>query len=197
MNSIKIEGQKRSELGQKAANDARRADLVPCVLYGGKENVHFTVSAKMLKDIVYSPNIYNVHITVDGKTHSTLLKDLQFHPVTEKLLHLDFMELEENKKVLIEVPIKLTGTSIGVRAGGKLLVKLRKVTIKAFPKDLISELAVDITELDLGKSLKVKDLSFPNVEILNSPSNPVATIEIPRSLKSAETAKAKESGKKK
>jgi len=192
MNSISIEGQKRAEVGQKAANAARRQDLIPCVMYGGKENVHFTVNAKMLKAVVYTPNIYNVLITIDGKTHSTLMKDLQFHPVTEQLLHIDFLELTDNKKVIIDVPITLTGTSIGVRSGGKLLVKLRKATIKALPQYLMSELPIDISTLDLGKSLKVKDLSFPNIEILNNPANPIVTVEVTRALKSAETAKAKD-----
>ncbi len=188
MNVVAIEAQKRSDLGQKAAKSLRREGNVPCVIYGGEDVVHFSAAELTFKPIVYTPDFNVVELTIDGKTYKCVLKDIQFHPVTDKILHIDFMELVDGKKVIVELPLEFNGLAEGVKAGGKLLAQMRKLKVKALPKDLIPVLDVDVSALQLGKSIKVRELSYEGLEIMNAGGSPIVSIEIPRSLRSKQSA---------
>jgi large subunit ribosomal protein L25 len=140
MNTIAIEAQARTEMGKKATKALRATGMIPCVLYGGKENVNFAVTPKQIKDVVYTDKFVIAHITVDGKTHEAILKDVDIEPVSDKLLHLDFQELVKGKKVKVEIPVKLTGFAKGVKSGGKLELSLRKLIVKTTPENLVSDI---------------------------------------------------------
>ena len=184
MNTIAIEAQARTEMGKKATKALRKEGLIPAVIYGGEENVHFSVTPKQIKNVVYTDKFVIAEITVDGKTHRTILKDADFDPVTDNPLHLDFQELMAGTKVKVEVPIKIEGFARGVKNGGVLALNLRKLAIKALPKDLVSEIVVDVTELRIGKSIKVRDLKT-DLEIMTPGGNPIVQVIIPRALRSA------------
>ena len=144
MKSIAISGPPRENVGKRDAKELRYQGLVPAVLYGGKTQTHFSVSAADLKPVIYTPVVHFIDITVAGKTTQAIIQDIQFHPLTEQILHVDFLELNDKKPVTIEIPVKLTGTSPGVKVGGKLVQKLRKLRVKALPKDHIDNIEVSI-----------------------------------------------------
>ena len=192
MNNIAIEAQVRTEMGKKATKALRAEGMIPAVLYGGKENLHFAVTPKQVKNVIYTDKFVVAQITIDGKTHDAILKDSDFDPVTDKCLHLDFQELVKGKKVKVQIPEKLTGFAAGVKEGGKLELKLRKLTVKMKPEDLITDIEVDITHLTLGKSVKVRDLKT-DLEILNPLGIPIAQVIIPRAMRSAASKGADES----
>lgn len=186
MQTFTIDGTPRTEVGKKATKADRVAGRIPCVIYGGNnETVHFTTTLNAVRNLVYTPNFYKVAVNVDGKSYEALLKDIQFHPTTEEILHIDFHQLIPGSKVLAEIPVKIVGSSQGVREGGKLLVKVRKLKVKSTAEALKSHIDADISPLKLGQSIKVKDLPDQGFEIINSPSIPIASIEIPRALRSA------------
>ncbi|MCL4144114.1 UNVERIFIED_CONTAM: hypothetical protein GTU68_026171, partial [Idotea baltica] len=153
MQTLSFTGTTRTELGQKASAKTRKEGLVPCELYGGGTNVHFTLPFNEIKKIIYTPDFYFADITVDGSSHKCIIKDMQFHPITDALVHADFLALSEDRKVTVELPLKLVGSSKGALAGGKVMTLLRKIKVKGFPQDLIDCIEVDITELELGKSI--------------------------------------------
>ncbi len=190
MKTFQIEGAARTDLGKKATKQIRREGQVPCVIYGEEKNTHFTAPTKAFKNLVYSPEFFIVEVSVDGQTHKTVMKDLQFHPVTDQLLHIDFMPLVDDRKIILDLPLVFEGLAEGVKAGGKLLPKERKLKVKAFPKDLLPELKVDVSPLTLGKSMKVGDLSYDKLEIMNNVNIPIVSVEIPRALKSAQSKEA-------
>ncbi len=184
MNKIQFEAQARTEMGKKATKALRKEGLIPAVIYGGEENIHFAVTPKQIKPVVYTDKFVIVDITVEGKTYSTILKDSDFDPVTDHPLHLDFQELTAGTKVKVEVPVAITGFAKGVKNGGVLSQNLRKLAIKALPKDLVTEIAVDVTELKIGKSIKVRDIET-NLEILTPGGNPIVQVIVPRALRGA------------
>lgn len=189
MNTITLDVEARTDLGKKATHKLRKEGKVPCVMYGsGNEPHHFVASELAISKVVYTPNFYVVDVNLEGQQHKAILKDLQFHPVTDKVIHLDFQALDDSRKVLVDIPLVFEGLAEGVRAGGKLMAKMRTLKVKAFPKDLIPELKVDVTELVLGKSIKVGAVSYDNIEIMNNPNTPICSVEIPRALKSAAAA---------
>jgi len=194
MNTVTIEAAKRSDFGKASTKKLRNTGKVPGIIYGGKEPVHFEAPELAFTKVVYTPNFNLVDISVDGNNYKTILKDLQFHPVTDKILHVDFQELNDDRKIIVEIPLVFEGLSEGVKEGGKLMPKIRKVKVKAFPKDLIDEIKVDVTELLLGKSINVSEISVENIEIMNNPGIPVCSVEIPRALKSADAAAEGEEG---
>lgn len=186
MQTFTIDGTPRTEVGKKASKADRVAGRIPCVLYGGSnETVHFTTTLPDVRKLVYSPNFYKVVINLNGKTTEALLKDITFHPTTEEILHIDFHELIPGALVNAEIPVNIIGSSEGVRVGGKLLVKVRKLKVKSTPEALKDAIDVDITPLKLGQSIKVKDLPEQGFQIVNAKSIPIASIEIPRALRSA------------
>lgn len=182
MKSLTLEGTERTDKGTTLANRMRRAGSVPCVIYGGGETVHFSAPYNAFTKIIYNPDFFTVKITVGGKEYNTLVKDVQFHPVTDKITHIDFLELNDSKKVTAEIPVKLHGQAAGVKAGGVLDQKMRKLKIKALPKDLIEHLDINVETLELGKSIKVSDVNIANVEILNQPYLPIVATYVPRAV---------------
>lgn len=186
MESVIIQGSNRAEVGQKFSKQLRREGQVPCVLYGGESPVHFSAPQMAFRDLIYTPIFRTASIEVDGKSYRAVLQDSQFHPVSDKLLHVDFLQLDDNKRVTVKLPLKFEGQAAGVKEGGKLMPKLRTLTVKAFPKDLSSEISINVESLELGKSIKVKDVEAGSFEIMNNPNIPLASVEIPRALKSAE-----------
>jgi large subunit ribosomal protein L25 len=194
MKSIAISGSPRENVGKRDAKELRYQGQVPAVLYGGATQTHFSVSAADLKPVVYTPDVQFIDLEIAGTTTQAVIKDMQFHPLTDEILHVDFLQLDENKPVAIEIPIVLTGTSPGVKMGGKLVQKLRKLRIKALPKDHLNTVEVSIEGLEVGKSVRVRDISFPNLTITNTPEDTILSITTSRALRQAEQEAA--SGKK-
>jgi large subunit ribosomal protein L25 len=192
MKSIAISGSPRENVGKRDAKELRYQGLVPAVLYGGKTQTHFAVSAADLKPVIYTPVVHFIDITVAGTKSTAVIQDIQFHPLTEQILHVDFLELDEKKPIAIEIPINLTGTSPGVKMGGKLVQKLRKLRIKALPKDHLDTIDVSIEGLEVGKSVRVADLQFDKLTITNAKEDTIVSVTTSRALRQAE----QEAGKK-
>jgi large subunit ribosomal protein L25 len=196
MKSITIEGHLRTDHGKKAARQIRSQENVPAVIYGGAQEVNFYASAKAFKPLVYTGEFQIAEVTVDGKMYRCILKDLQFDKVSDALIHLDLLELVEDKKVVATLPLKFVGTSVGVKEGGKLVVKIKSLKVKALPKDLVETISVDITNLVLNGNIRVEDVNAPGLEIMNSPRIPIASVVMTRQLKQEEATAAKEVKKK-
>ena len=196
MKSITIEGHLRTDHGKKAARQIRSQENVPAVIYGGAQEVNFYASAKAFKPLVYTGEFQIAEVTVDGKMHRCILKDLQFDKVSDALIHLDLLELVDDKKVVATLPLKYVGTSVGVKEGGKLVIKIKSLKVKALPKDLVETINVDITNLALNANIRVEDVKAPGLEIMNSPRIPIASVVMTRQLKQEEATAAKETKKK-
>lgn len=196
MKTITIEGQLRTEHGKKAARQIRSQENVPGVIYGGTQEVSFFASAKAFKPLVYTSEFQLAEVKVDGKTYRCILKDLQFDKVTDTLIHVDLLELVDDKKVIATLPLKFVGTSIGVKEGGKLVSKMKALKVKALPKDLKEFIAVDISNLELNGNIRVEDVVTENMEILNSPRIPIASVVMTRQLRQEEANAAKDEKKK-
>jgi large subunit ribosomal protein L25 len=192
MKSFAISGSPRENVGKRDAKELRYQGLIPAVLYGGKTQTHFAVSAAELKPVIYTPVVHFIDITVGNVKSTAIIQDIQFHPLTEQILHVDFLELDEKKPIAIEIPIRLTGTSPGVKMGGKLVQKLRKLRIKALPKDHLDTIDVSIEELEVGKSVRVGDLKFDKLTITNAKEDTIVSVTTSRALRQAE----QEAGKK-
>src|SRR3954467_5955152 len=192
MKSIAISGSPRENVGKRDAKELRYQALVPAVLYGGPTQTHFAVSAADLRPVVYTPDVHFIDIEVAGVKTQAIIKDIQFHPLTEQILHVDFLLLDEKKPITIEIPVKLTGTSPGVKTGGKLVQKLRKLRIKALPKDHLDAIEVSIGTLEVGKSVKVGEIKLPNLTITNAAEDTIVSVTTSRALRQAE----QEAGKK-
>jgi large subunit ribosomal protein L25 len=198
MKVVQITTEPRTDLGKKAAKVARKVGKIPAVMYSINGVEHFSTTAKAVKSLVYSPDLKIAELELGGSNKKALLKDISFHPVTEEIVHIDFIELVEGHAVTANVPIKFKGVSPGVKAGGKLMASLRSVKVKTTPDKLVDELFVDISSLELAQSVRVKDLEAPEgIEIKVDGNTPIAVIEVPRALKSATTAAKKEDEKKK
>src|SRR5688572_5984653 len=194
MKSITIEGQLRTETGKKATRQLRSQDLVPGVIYGGEKEISFAAPSMAFKTFVYTPEFQKAEIKLNGKTYNCILKDLQFDKVTDKLIHIDLMELVEDKKVIADIPIKFTGVSKGVKEGGHLIIKMKSLKVKSLPKHLKESIEVDITNLELNGNIRVEDVKEANYEILNSPRIPIASVVLTRQLKQEEAAVAPAAG---
>src|SRR6195952_3474895 len=194
MKSIAISGSPRENVGKRDAKELRYNGMVPAVLYGGTTQTHFSVSAADLKPVIYTPVVHFIDITVAGVKSQAIIKDMQFHPLTEKLLHVDFLLLDEKKPITIEIPVRLTGTSPGVKMGGKLVQKLRKLRIKALPKDHLDNIEVSIEGLEVGRSVRVADLRLDKLIITNAAEDTIVSVTTSRALRQAEQEAA--SGKK-
>lgn len=183
MKSFKLEGKLRPELGKKASKALRGSDAIPAVLYGGKEVVHFTVTQESVRNLIYSPEIFVVELNIDGREYKAVLKELQFHPVTDAILHLDFLQVEAGKPVVVEVPVVLEGHAEGVRAGGKLALEMRKLKVKATYTEIPEKLYIDVTNLGLGKTIQVGALSFEGLEIMNAKNAVVCAVKLTRAAR--------------
>jgi large subunit ribosomal protein L25 len=186
MQTITLVGTPKTESGKKINKAIRNAEGIPAVMYGAGETHLFTTNWNDVRHLIYTPEFKLAEITLNGKSHRCILKAVQFHPVSEKILHIDFQELVPGGKLLLEVPVKFTGVSPGVRAGGKLVQNLRRIKIKTTPENMVDHLTLDVSLLELGQAIRVRDLDLPaNVEIMVTGATPVAVIEIPRALRSA------------
>jgi len=180
MKTIEIKGSFRTELGKKSSKQIRKAGDVPCVIYGKEKNIHFHAPELSFKNLIYTPEAHLVKLNLDNQEINVVLKDIQYHPVSDKILHADFIEIFDNKPVIMGVPVKITGDSVGVIAGGKLSIKRRNLKIKGLPKDLPEHLTIDITNLKIHEGVKVGDLSFDKIELLDPKKSMVLTIATSR-----------------
>lgn len=192
MKSIEVKGTARTANGKKAARELRKQGIIPCNLYGEAKDekglpVAFSFSATQdeLRKLVYSPDIYSVDLNIDGKVCKAVMRELQFHPVSDRLLHVDFYEITEQKPIIMEVPIKLNGLAEGVKAGGKLAASVRKLKVRAPYTAIPERLDIDVTSLGLGKTIKVAELSFEGLELVTNPSVVVCQVKMTRSAMSA------------
>ena len=192
MESIALKASLRKETGKKSSKDIRVQENIPCVLYGGKENVNFLAAESEFRNLIYTPQIFIVNIDIDGNSHHAIIKDLQFHPVTDKLLHADFYEISDNKTVTVEIPVKLNGSSMGVREGGKLSVDKRKLKVKGLPKDIPAEIEIDITELGIGKSIRTGEIPTDKFEIVLPKETPIVSVRTTRAAAAAAQEAAKQ-----
>ncbi len=188
MQTIEIKGTVRAELGKKTTKELLNAGQVPCVIYGGEENIHFTAPESEFRKVIYTPNVYLINVNVEGKIYTTVLQDKQFHPVKEQLLHADFLQINDEKPVTIEIPVVLKGFAEGVKAGGKLQLEKRKLKLRDLPKNLTDKLNIKIDELVLGKTIQVGELSYDNIELLNAKNAVVVAVRLTRASRAAQQA---------
>ncbi|RYZ49123.1 MAG: 50S ribosomal protein L25, partial [Sphingobacteriales bacterium] len=183
-------GQLRTAFGKSATRQLRSQELVPGVIYGGAQEINFTAPAKALRPLVYTPDFRLVDLTIDGKTTRCILKDLQFDKVSDELIHVDLLELVEDRKVVATIPLRFTGTAAGVRAGGRLETKMKALKVKTLPKFLKEQIDVPVDTLEIGANLRVQDVVTENYEIMNSPRIPIVSVVTTRALRQAEAATA-------
>ena len=188
MKTITIEGQLRTELGKGATRQLRSQDKVPGVIYGGAKEINFSAPSRAFKPLVYTPDFQFAEIKLDGDTHRCILKDLQFDKVSDTLIHVDLLELVEDKKVIASIPLKFTGSPVGVKEGGKLHIKMKALKVKTYPKYLREHIDVNIDNLELNGNVRVEDVQVENYEIMNSPRIPIASVTLTRELKQEEAA---------
>ncbi len=186
MKTLEIKGYKRANLGKSDAKKLRTEGRVPCVLYGGKEQIHFETPMINFRELVYTSDVHYVDISVDGTKARAILQDIQFHPVSEIILHADFLVLKDNKPISMEIPVRTKGNAPGVAEGGKLYVNQKYLLVKALPKDMPEEIMVDISKLKLGSSIKVAEIEPANFEFLTSEMVSVISVETPRTIRVVE-----------
>ena len=198
MKSIEIKGSLRTETGKKAAHSLRQNNGVPCVLYGMQKDengnqvaTHFTVTVDGLRKLVYTPHIYVVDLNIDGKIVNAIMKDIQFHPVTDAILHVDFLQINEENPIVMEVPVQLEGLAEGVKAGGKLALQVRKLKVKALYNLIPERLVVNVTNLGLGKTIKVGELNYEGLTLLNAKEAVVCAVKLTRAARGAQAAAGK------
>ena len=198
MKSIAISGSARQNVGKRDAKELRYQGLVPAVVYGGTEQIHLSVSAADLKPVLYTPDVVFVELNIDGTIVKATIQEAQFHPLTDQITHVDFLQLFDDKEVSINIPINLTGTSPGVKMGGKLVQKLRKLRVKALPANLPQEIDVPMESLEVGKSFRVRQVELENAKVLNNADDTIVSVIMSRALRQAEqeAAKAAKGGKK-
>ena len=195
MKSIEIKGSVRTDLGKKATRELRKNNGVPCVVYGVQKDengnpvaTHFSVTTDGLRNLVYTPHIYVVDLNIDGKTVNAIMKDIQFHPVKDSILHVDFYQIDEAKPIVMEVPVQLEGLAEGVKAGGRLAASVRKLKVKSVYTQIPERLNIDVTSLGLGKTIKVGELHFDGLELVTSKEVVVCQVKMTRSARSAASA---------
>ena len=193
MKSIEVKGSLRTETGKKATHELRKNDSIPCVLYGSQKDengniidTHFAVTNEAVRKLVYTPHIYVVDLNIDGKIVNAVMKDIQFHPVTDKILHIDFYQIDESNPIVMEVPVQLEGLAEGVKAGGKLSLQMRKLKVKALYNVIPERLVINISNLGLGKTIKVGELSYEGLELLNAKDAVVCAVKLTRAARGAQ-----------
>ncbi len=192
MESIALKASLRKETGKKSSKAIRAGEAVPCILYGGKENVNFFVAESDFRGLIFTPMVYIVNVDIDGTKYNAIIKDMQFHPVTDKLLHADFYEISEDKPITVEIPVKVVGSSAGVREGGKLSIDKRKIKVKGLVKNIPSEISVDVTELGVGKSIRAGEITVDKFDIIVSKDIPVVSVRTTRAAAAAALEAAKQ-----
>jgi len=192
MESIALKASSRKETGKKSSKAIRVQENIPCVLYGGKENVNFFAAESDFRSLIFTPHVFIVNIDIDGNGYQAIIKDLQFHPVTDKLLHADFYEISDSKPVTVEIPVKLSGSSKGVREGGKLLVDKRKLKVKGLSKDIPAEIEINVSELGIGKSIRAGEIQTEKFEIIMPKETPIVSVRTTRAAAAAAQEAAKQ-----
>lgn len=192
MKEFKLTGSLRTESGKKIAKKLRREQSVPAILYGGKENVLLSLVERDLKDLIYTPVVYTIDLKVEKKSYKAIVKEMQFHPVSDRVLHVDLLEISDDKKLTIALPVKLVGSSEGAKQGGQLTLVTRKLKVNGLPKHLPEIIEVDVTDLGMGKSRLVQDLKFDNFEVVDQKSTVIATVKLTRAARGAAQAAATE-----
>ena len=192
MKTIQISAEKRTELGKKNTRDLRKADHVPCVMYGGAEVIHFQAHENDFRHIVYTPTAFLVELNLGGEVHKAVMQELQFHPVTDKLYHIDFVEVFDDKPVTVELPILLTGAAIGIKNGGKARQRRRVLKVRGLVANLPDVLEIDINDVELGESIKIGDLSYDKLEILDPSRSMIFAVVSSRISKGMEMGEAEE-----
>jgi large subunit ribosomal protein L25 len=182
MKTVSMSGSLRENVGKKDAKQLRAKDLIPCVLYGGKEQLHFTLKELELLKIVETNEVCFLDLTIGEKKYPAILQDIQYHPVTDKPLHVDFLEIVEGKEIKMEIPVKLTGASVGVLKGGRLIKRLRKLVLKALPENMPENITIDISKLDIMDVVKVQDIEIENVKVLSVPTELIVGVKTARTI---------------
>jgi len=180
MKTVSISGSLRENVGKKDAKMNRRLGKVPCVLYGGKEQIHFIADKKSFTDVIFTPEVYIINLNIDGKAIPAVLQDVQWHPVTDEILHVDFLEVLEGKPLIIGIPVILEGNSIGELQGGKLISKLRKLKVKALIEDLPDNIVISIDKLNIGDSVRVEDIKNDKLEFLDPATAIIVGVRVTR-----------------
>lgn len=189
MKKVSMSGSLRGNVGKKDAKALRRQGKVPCVLYGGKEQIHFSLETKSFKPLLDTPDAAFSLLQIDGKEYEAVLQDIQFHPVSDNIYHADFLELMPGKEIIMSVPTSFSGTSEGVLKGGKLIKKLRRLKVRAYPQHMIGVIDIDITNIDLGDSVAVKEIKLENITILDNPNSLIAMVKSTRGVVEPEPEK--------
>jgi large subunit ribosomal protein L25 len=180
MKSVSLSGSPRENVGKKDAATLRNQDLIPCVLYGGDKQYHFYVVVNEVKKVVYTPEVYKVELDLNGEKHWGIIQEIQFHPVSDKILHIDFLEMFDDKVMRVGLPLRMTGSAIGVRNGGKLNINFRKLTVKGFPNKFPESIEVDISKLRIGQKIRVKDVNTGDLVIVENPEAVICSIKTAR-----------------
>ncbi len=192
MDILNVPTQKREATGKKHNKVVRKSGRIPATIYGGGENINISVTHNEVKKLIYTPEFKLANLDVDGTSHKAIIKEMQFHPVTEAIMHIDFLKVIDGTTIKVEVPVRFKGVSPGVKSGGKLIQQMRRVKIKTLPENLVDSLYVDISGLELGDAVRVRDLEIgEGIEVMTEGATPVALVEVPRALKSAAAAEAK------
>lgn len=192
MKSITIKGSQRESVGKSATKALRNAGQVPCVIYGGDKVLHFSADEKQFKNLVYTPNVYTATIEVNGEKVETILQDIQFHPIHDQITHADFYQLQADKEISMNIPVKVIGNSVGVIAGGALRQNLRKLKVKAIPANLPDSIEVDVTDLQIGNKFYASKLRNDQYQILHNDNTVVAQVRMSRNAVKATTEEAEE-----
>lgn len=189
MKTVSLSGSPRANVGKKGADALRKSGQIPGVIYGGKEQAHIVLNEIDLSKIVWSPNVFEVLINVEGSHYRTIIQDIQFHPVTDKVVHIDFLELHDNKKIKVKLPIKFTGSPEGVKKGGKLVQNFRKLHVQALPGKLPELIEVNIEHLNIGDGIRVRELNIDGLTFLDNPASYLVAVQVTRNVE-AETPAA-------
>ncbi len=191
MKKIELKGSNRQDIGKKATKALRLEGNVPGVLYGGKEVKHFVIEEKLLKPLIFTPNIYIINLSIDGVKQEAILQDIQYHPVSDRILHIDLLQISNDSPIIIELPVVLSGLAEGVKAGGRLSLEQRKLRVKALPANLPDTLNIKVDHLKLGDTVKVGSLSFDNLTLLNAKNSVVAAVKLTRAARAAQGEEGK------
>ncbi|MDI9341259.1 MAG: 50S ribosomal protein L25/general stress protein Ctc [Sediminibacterium sp.] len=196
MKTVTLSGSPRASVGKVNANTLRRSGQIPCVIYGGGEQIHFSADERHFKDIIYTPDTNLVEVDVEGKKYRTILQEAQFHKVNDKLIHADFLLVDDSKPVTVQVPVKTVGQSEGVKAGGKLVLKMRKIKVRGLVSKLPERIELNIEKLAIGKSISVGDIEIDGLTLLHPKNISVVSVQTTRNVVTAEEAAPAKGGAK-
>jgi len=194
MKEVSLSGALRTHVGKKDAKAVRKEGRVPCVIYGSGEQHHFSVKHVDMEKLIYTPNVYMINLDIEGKAVKSIIQDIQYHPVTDRIVHVDFIELADDKKVKMNIPVNLVGRAPGVLNGGKLQQIYRKLKVVGYPKDMPDTIEVDINALKIGMAVRVRDISVDGIELLNAPSAVVCSVKMARGAVNADDDDEEEAG---